>query len=42
MLTEWNVGIMEGWNIGFKKEQEEDFGFHPLLQYSNVPLIRDS
>jgi len=38
-MTKWNVGIMEGWNIGLNNKMENDFN---LTHYSNIPIFHPS
>jgi len=39
MLTKWNVGIMEEWNIGLDNKMKNDFD---LTHYSIIPMFRYS
>jgi len=39
MLTKWNVGIMEGWNIGLDNKMKNHFN---LTHYSTIPIFHYS
>jgi hypothetical protein len=36
MLTKWNVGIMEGWNIGLDNEMKNHFN---MTYYSKISIF---
>jgi len=38
-MTKWNVGIMEGWNIGVNNKMKNDFN---LTHYSTIPIFHYS
>jgi hypothetical protein len=42
MPIQWNVGMLEYWNVGLKEQYHSNSYHNPLFHYSIIPIVSEA